>query len=394
MGSEAVIVRDLRKTFRVFSERNQTLKQAVLRRRRAVYEEFVAVDGVSFDIQQGSTFGIIGSNGSGKSTTLKVLAKILEPDGGTVETKGRVSALLELGAGFHPELSGRENVYLNASILGIPRRRIDAAFDQIVDFAELGRFIDNPVKTYSSGMYARLGFAVAVNVDPDVLLIDEVLAVGDENFQRRCAERIDDLRSEGRTVIIVSHGLGSIQTLCDQVAWIERSKLRMLGSPKDVIAAYLNDVHPDSTVDSEGLVHVGSGEAKLRSVEIKQRGVGTGTAQTNRLDVQIGWEAAVPVERVVINVVIRRTDGVKITSLTTRRPHPNGFAITPGPGSMTGTLESFPVVPGTYEVDVEIADVGAAHVFDRVIGIQRFEVGTTDGGVSLDGVIVVPETWA
>ena len=181
----------------------------------------------------GSTFGVIGSNGSGKSTLLKCLAGILQPEKGSVTVKGRVSALLELGAGFHPELSGRENVFLNGAILGLSKKEITARFDDIVEFAGLEEFIDTPVKNYSSGMFVRLGFAVAANVEPEVLLIDEVLSVGDESFQRRCAEKIDEFRRDGRTIVFVSHGLGQVAQLCEDAAWIDKGELREIGpAPK------------------------------------------------------------------------------------------------------------------------------------------------------------------
>ena len=183
------------------------LKATVMRGGRARYEEFWALGDVSFEVAEGTTFGLIGHNGSGKSTLLKCLARILEPDQGTIRIDGQMSALLELGAGFHPELSGRENVYLNGSILGLSKRQIDRRFDDIVGFAGLERFIDTPVKNYSSGMYVRLGFSVAINVDPDMLLVDEVLAVGDEEFQRKCLERFAELRDAGKTIVVVTHSL-------------------------------------------------------------------------------------------------------------------------------------------------------------------------------------------
>ena len=197
------------------------IKAMVVRGRRARYEEFDALKGVSFEIAEGSTFGLIGENGSGKSTLLKCMARILRPDRGTITTEGKISALLELGAGFHPELSGRENVYLNGAILGMSKRADRARFDEIVEFAGLERFIDTPVKNYSSGMYVRLGFAVAINVDPDILLVDEVLAVGDEQFQRKCSEKFAEFKESGKTIVIVSHALGTMRTLCDQVALLE-----------------------------------------------------------------------------------------------------------------------------------------------------------------------------
>jgi len=189
--NRAVIVEDVWKNFRLYREKNQYIKAAILRGRRARYDEFWALKGVSFDVPVGSTFGIIGSNGSGKSTMLKCLARILVPDRGSVRINGRVAPLLELGAGFHPELSGRENVFLNGAILGLTKKEVTARYEEIVDFAGLSNFIDTPIKNYSSGMVIRLGFAIAVNVDPEILLIDEVLAVGDSAFQLKCMEKIE-----------------------------------------------------------------------------------------------------------------------------------------------------------------------------------------------------------
>jgi len=215
MSSEAVNVSGLWKNFRLYHEKNQYLKAAILRGRRARYEEFWALRGIDFTVPTGTTFGVIGSNGSGKSTLLKCLTGILMPDKGSVTVKGRISALLELGAGFHPELSGRENVFMNGAILGLSKKEITAKFDDIVEFAGLENFIDTPVKNYSSGMFVRLGFAVAAHVEPEVLLIDEVLSVGDESFQRKCAERIEQFRREGRTIVFVSHGLAQVEQLCE-----------------------------------------------------------------------------------------------------------------------------------------------------------------------------------
>ncbi len=203
----AISVEDVSKNFRLYTERNQSLKAMAMSRTRVRYEEFPALRDVSLEIPAGVTYGLIGENGSGKSTLLKCMARILKPETGRIRTEGKVSALLELGAGFHPELSGRDNVYLNGAILGLSKKQLAARFDDIVGFAGLEHFIDTPVKNYSSGMYVRLGFSIAINVDPDILLVDEVLAVGDEQFQRKCAEKFADLKHSGKTVVIVSHAL-------------------------------------------------------------------------------------------------------------------------------------------------------------------------------------------
>lgn len=209
-----------------------------MRGRTSVHEDFWALRDVSFEVPQGSTFGLIGSNGSGKSTLLKCLAKIYYPTSGTISSNGRVAALLEVGSGFHPELTGRENIYLNGSILGMSRKVIDAKFDQIVDFSGVEEFIDQPVKNYSSGMYVRLGFSVAIHVEPEILIVDEVLAVGDAEFQAKCSQKFVQFREEGRTVILVSHSMEMVKGMCDQVAWLNKGTLVEAGEAESTIAAY------------------------------------------------------------------------------------------------------------------------------------------------------------
>jgi ABC-type polysaccharide/polyol phosphate transport system ATPase subunit len=244
----AIEVRGVHKVYRRYGRRKQfaTLKSALLSgsvlrdlRPDAVFE---ALKGVSFDVAKGRTFGIVGRNGSGKSTLLKLIAGIGKPTSGTVRVDGRVSALIELGAGFHPEISGRENVYINGLMLGLSRREIARRFDDIVRFAELEEFIDAPVKTYSSGMYMRLGFAVAINVDPDVLLVDEVLAVGDESFTHRCLDKFAEFRRRGRTIVLVTHSLDLVTRFCDEALWLDAGVAKLQGDPKRIVDAYLMDV--------------------------------------------------------------------------------------------------------------------------------------------------------
>ena len=242
MASEAVIVVDqVWKRFRIYHERNQYLKASILRGRRARYEEFWALRDVSLEVREGEVFAIIGENGSGKSTLLKCLTRILTPEKGRIEVKRRMSALLELGSGFHPELSGRENVYLNGAILGMSRREIDLRFDEIVQFSGLERFIDTPVKNYSSGMYVRLGFAVAINVNPDILIVDEVLAVGDAVFQQRCYEKFAELRNAGKTLVVVTHDLGSVRTMADRAVWLSYGELKSEGTAGEVTSTYSDE---------------------------------------------------------------------------------------------------------------------------------------------------------
>ena len=242
MSETAVHIDDVSKKFRLYHERNQTLKSTIMRGRRSVHEDFWALRDVSFDVASGSTFGLIGSNGSGKSTLLKCLAKIYFPNSGTITHRGRMAALLEVGSGFHHELSGRENVYLNGSILGMSKKEIDRKFDEIVDFSGVEQFIDQPVKNYSSGMYVRLGFSIAISVEPEILIVDEVLAVGDQEFQEKCFKKFEDLKAEGRTTILVSHSMGSVRSMCDQVAWLNKGTLMAVGETSATIKKYTDSL--------------------------------------------------------------------------------------------------------------------------------------------------------
>jgi len=253
-NNAAVDVKSVSKNFRIYHGKNPSLKDTILKRRRITYEEFLALDNISFSVGHGETFGIIGPNGSGKSTLLKLLARILEPTIGKIVTNGSVSALLELGSGFHADLTGRENIYINAAILGMKKKDVDKRFNDIVQFSELERFIDTPVKNYSSGMYMRLGFAVAINVDPDILLVDEVLAVGDQAFQAKCYKVIYDFMKRGKTIIIVSHDLDTISDLCKRVAFLKEGKIVDMGKSAGVISkyrSYINDIERKRIVEQQ-----------------------------------------------------------------------------------------------------------------------------------------------
>jgi len=234
----AVSIKSVSKKYKIRHEKIPSLKQTILKLKRATYEEFLALDNVSFSVKHGETCGLIGPNGSGKSTLLKLMAKIIQPTSGEIIVNGPLSALLELGAGFHPDLTGRENIYINAAILGMKKRNVDKKLNDIIEFSGLERFIDTPVKNYSSGMYMRLGFSVAINVNPDILLVDEVLAVGDQAFQAKCYKVIYDFMKSGKTIIIVSHDLETISDLCSKVIFMKDGKLIDMGKPLDIVAKY------------------------------------------------------------------------------------------------------------------------------------------------------------
>lgn len=238
----AIEVRDLKKSFKIYFDKGHMLKERLIFANRNKHEVRWVLNGISFDVKKGEAIGLIGKNGCGKSTTLKLLNRIIYPNGGSVEINGRVSSLIELGAGFHEDMTGRENIYINASIFGLTKKQIDERLDDIIRFSELEEFIDNPVRTYSSGMYMRLAFSVAINVDADVLLIDEILAVGDVSFQEKCFQKLRDVKRNGTTIVIVSHALGQIEKMCDRALWIEDGLLKEDGLPREICKKYLESM--------------------------------------------------------------------------------------------------------------------------------------------------------
>lgn len=239
MSEYAIEVRNVSKSFKIYLDKGYSLRDKLLFWKRNRYEELKVLQNVSFTIEKGEAVGLIGHNGCGKSTTLKMLTRIMYPDSGEIIMNGRVSSLLELGAGFHPDMTGLENIYINASIFGLSKKEIKSRIDDIIDFAELGDFLNNPVRTYSSGMYMRLAFAVAINVDADILLIDEILAVGDVKFREKCLKKLKDIKENGTTIVLVSHSLGQIESFCNRTIWLHGGQIRKDGSPKEVHKEYL-----------------------------------------------------------------------------------------------------------------------------------------------------------
>ncbi len=393
MPDTAVAVDSLWKSYRLYHERNQYLKAAILKGRRARYEEFWALKDVSFEVPTGSTFGVIGANGSGKSTLLKCLAGILVPEKGRVGVHGRISALLELGAGFHPELSGRENVYLNGAILGLSKKEIASRFDDIVDFAGLAEFIDTPVKNYSSGMYVRLGFAVAANVDPEVLLVDEVLSVGDESFQRRCMEKIEDFRRDGRTIVFVSHGLGQVLQLCEDAAWIDKGELRMIGPSANVISEYQGTSHDATRKEGEQGSRWGSGEGQIVKVTLLdgQGEPGAVMSTFEPMTIRVELTAHTPLQDVVVGVGIDSLAGTHVWSSNTRR---NGQLIgrLDGPASVELTFPSLPLLEGVYDLSVTLTDHTEVHPYDYWDKRVRFEVRQYRAYDA--GLVHIPGEWS
>jgi ABC-type polysaccharide/polyol phosphate transport system ATPase subunit len=394
LGRPVVVVDHVSKKYRLYRERNNSIKIALMRGGRAKMDIFWALEDVSFEVEEGSTTGLIGENGSGKSTMLKCLAKILRPDKGSVTSVGKMSALLELGAGFHPELSGRENVFLNGAILGLKQKELQARFDDIVDFAGIGQFIDEPVKNYSSGMYVRLGFSVAINVDPDILLVDEVLAVGDEAFQRKCLERFAELKNNGKTVIIVTHSMGSVVTMCDHAIWFKKGRKMADGNPREVVEAYTGSIVLDEHRPTERGDRWGSGEARIERVELLDRDgrqvtrVGSGEPATVRL----WYSATEPVARPVFSVSIQTLQGVVISGPTTREPGEVPEKID-GEGWVELRLDRFPLLPGTYDLTASLMDYNMAHPYDVRRNVLRMDVDRK-GPVEPAGVVSLGGRWS
>jgi len=390
----AITVDGVSKRYRLYNERNQSLKATLMRGRRARYEEFWALREVSFEVAEGSTFGLIGENGSGKSTMLKCMAKILRPDKGSIATRGKISALLELGAGFHPELSGRENVYLNGAILGLTKRQIDQRFDEIVDFAGLEHFIDTPVKNYSSGMYVRLGFSVAINVEPDILLIDEILAVGDADFQRKCGEKFEDLRSRGKTIVIVTHALANVRNLCDEIALLEHGDLRRVGPAADVIDEYIGDVMSKRINAGERGDRWGSGEAIVDHIEMVDtsgepvKRVRTGDAVIFRLH----FSATEQIEQPVFGIGVHQLSGVYVGGGSTRDEEKVPEKMD-GTGFVDFRIDRLMLVPGTYDLSASVLSYSLTHTFDYRHRAFRFDVESGTPRADEDGMVALGGTW-
>jgi len=410
--SHPIVVEGVSKQFRLQADRPTSVKEFFTRRGRDKSEShFWALDDVSIEIPQGSMYALVGHNGSGKSTLLRCIAGIYQPDAGQVKIQGRISTLLELGAGFHPDLSGRENIYLNATILGMTKKEIDAAFDDIVSFAggSVGQFIDSPVKVYSSGMYVRLGFSVAVHVKPEILIIDEVIAVGDEQFQRQCFEHLYKLRKEGVTIVVVTHGLGLVETMCDGAAWLDHGKLQTAGPASKVAAAYLKRVNDAEAVEREErreaiVAEIAENPELAAETEIPQSifitDLTLADARGERLEyathgepfsMRIHYDSLGPVDAPVFGFGIHALNGVHLTGLNTNISGIETGTVD-GVGYAEFTIPRMPLVPGEYELSAAIADEHVQHLYDRQDRQWRLIVRHGDELPS-HGLIDLQGTW-
>jgi ABC-2 type transport system ATP-binding protein len=370
--SAPIEVQELSKRFRRYRERPTSLKARVTRFRVRA-EEFWALRDVGFSVEEGSTVGLIGPNGSGKTTLLKIIAGIIRPTEGRVITRGRIAALLELGAGFHPELTGRENVYLNASILGLSRKETDRAFDEIVAFSELEDFIDSQVKFYSSGMFVRLGFAVAVHVDPSILLIDEVLAVGDEGFQRKCLDRIRQFQQEGRTIVFVTHAVDLVRQICNRAVMLEHGRIRIQGEPEDVVREFrLVMMNRDLAYATE---EAGTKEVEVLGVDlVRKDGSSAEVVHPGEdLIVQVDLRANSKVDRPVVSLALHDQDNMLTFETNTdwQGVYLKNFE---GKRRIRFRMKSIPLVRGRYWVTIGVHSRGAGTVYHVVKQRHSFEV--------------------
>lgn len=393
----AIDVSHVTKTFKVFLDKGHTLKEVVLFRNRRRFEVRNVLDDISFQVHRGEAVGLIGHNGCGKSTTLKLLTRIMYPDSGTITMRGRVSSLIELGAGFHPDMSGRENIYINASIFGLTKKEIDDRLDDIIAFSELEEFIDNPVRTYSSGMYMRLAFSVAINVDADILLIDEILAVGDANFQAKCFNKMREIKAQGTTIVLVSHSMGQVEQLCDRSIWINDGKIVQEGDPKEVGLAYLEymnrehrerveqEAHPDGddAKKDQDKNRYGNFNARITDVKFvdsdgkKIEVADSGSACTLKVAYQVNKH----VEDAVFGIGIFRNDGLQCYGTNTRLSKMKRFSLDQD-GEFSFDIKSLNLAPAQYWMDIAI-ETGEGIPVDYYKKALSFEVvsGYADVGV-------------
>lgn len=422
MSQTAITLSHATKIYRRYGGRQfSTLKSALLSgdlvRQLRPEETFQALNDVSFTVPKGATYGVVGRNGSGKSTALKLVAGITKPTSGTVTVEGRISALIELGAGFHPEISGRENVFINGIMLGLSKREIQARFDEIVEFAELTEFIDAPVKTYSSGMYMRLGFAVAIHVDPEVLLVDEVLAVGDEGFTHKCLDKFGEFKRRGKTILLVTHSLGLVERFCDEAVWLDAGVKKAEGDPQRVIGSYVTDVarqeehflmaadekarkQAGATSRSEpigpavaeehagdmnqaGEGRWGSGGVEITSVAFQDAsGLATQVFHTGEaIRIVLGVKASAPVRDFVFGIGLFTPDGMLVYGTNTDIEEMESDRLE-GEAQVTIDVDSLDLVEGTYKLDVAVhKGDGAPYDYHRLLHTFRMKSRIKDGGI-------------
>jgi ABC-2 type transport system ATP-binding protein len=401
VSSTAIDIQNVSKRFRLYHEKYSSLKERVLHAGHVPFEEFWALKGISAEIETGTTIGVLGRNGSGKSTLLKCMAGILQPTSGQVVVRGQLAAMLELGAGFQPELSGRDNIFLNGSLLGLSRREIARRFDAIVAFAELEQFIDNQVKYYSSGMYVRLGFAVAVNTDPDVLLVDEVLAVGDERFQQKCLDRVAEFQQDGKTIVVVSHSPDLMRQICEEILVIDRGELVAQAPPGEAIRIFRDrlidagfapppEPEPGEQAAERIVIAPHQRQITMGEVELDYPGVGERPylSTGDPLKVTVGFDVVEPVLDTRFQFVLLN-EKFEVMFAELREVTLAGGILERGHGSISFCFDSISLLDGTFSVNLDVRS-GTGVVIDVKEPACSFEVmnpGRATGLVAMPLVI-------
>jgi ABC-type polysaccharide/polyol phosphate transport system ATPase subunit len=413
----AIRVEGLSKVFRIYNRPRHRLFEMLTLREREYHREIKALEDVSLQVEPGQCLGIIGANGAGKSTLLRILAGISRPTAGDVSIRGRVSALLELNTGFHPEFTGRENIRINAAILGLPQDEMNKSINEIIAFSELEEFIDLPVRTYSSGMYLRLGFAVATAVDPDILLVDEALAVGDEYFRGKCMSRMREFRKANKTIVIVSHDLSMIRSLCDWAIFLDEGRLAREGKPSEAIEAYLNQIYRAAAAEAgaskgqlpEGVIRRGPGDVEITAVRmLNAEGKPSTVFRTGEsLTIEFDYLAHKACPEPLFGINIFRADGVLVVGTNQECTNYSSQVLRPGKdqgdhpmmieeghkGTARFIMEQNLLKEGSYELSVNIfqGKSGAHALVEELLGVMRFEILP---GKFLDrGVFVHPGVW-
>lgn len=419
--SVVISIENVSKAFKIYHDKPLTLKEKILKLRSNDYSDFFAVKDVSLDIKKGETVALIGHNGCGKSTLLKLITKILYPDSGKITVDGRISSLIELGAGFHPDFTGRENIYTNAAIFGLSRKEIEEKLGEIISFSELGDFIDNPVRTYSSGMYMRLAFSVAINVDPEILLIDEILSVGDENFQKKCFDKIDSFKKNGATIVIVTHDLGTVEKICDRVIWLDKGQIIKQGQPDKIINLYQQhmnekfveqrqtefdsneDIKKEQDITNKTGLNESESEPQFsedirwgsKEVEIIDARIINHSGETtnvimggNPFTIEIDYKVNSPQKKYIFGMGFYNSDNVLIYGNNTEIDKIKLENINP-----TGTVEFINdkcnLLSGRYRLNVAVVD-GSHRALDFIKYYMDFTVVSSDRSV---GVFSVDHKW-
>ena len=407
MSDNAIELKNVKKKFKVYYDKCTALKDKLLFWSRNKYEENWVLNDISFNIKKGEAVGLIGRNGCGKSTTLKLINRIIYPTSGEIVVNGRVSSLIELGAGFHPDMTGRENIYTNASIFGMTREEIDEKIDDIIAFSELGEHIDNPVRTYSSGMYMRLGFSVAINVKADILLIDEILAVGDVNFQSKCFEKLRELKASGVTIVIVSHSMAQIESICDKVVWIEKGNLKEIDTPSIVGAHYSNDMENErmNTVNNEidksqsggnfnCSERTGNGDILINELYMykdnheENKHVFT---MGEHLNIEIAYECKKEkTEGTDFRLSFVRSDGVVVYGISSLSD--KAQIDIKDRGKIIFNIDKLSLLPGKYYLDIDIKQKDDV-ILDYIKNAKEFYIENEGNDIGEFGVISMNHKW-